>query len=113
MRKTGVPANTVLAALVLSLFGTVASASTLWNWSYSAEGITASGTFTTEDIPDATGGYLITGITGMRNGSSITALQPTGTAIPGNEPYDVDNLVFLQQGLQLTKAGFGFATADG
>ena len=63
--------------------------------------------------PDGAGGYLITGITGIRNGSSITGLQPTGTAIPGNEPYDVDNLVFLQGGQQLTKAGFGFATADG
>ena len=113
MRKAGVSISNVLAAFLLSLVATAAPASTLWNWTYTAAEITASGTFTTADIPDSTGGYLITGITGIRNGSPIIGLQPTGTAIPGNEPFDVDNLVFLQQGPQLTKAGFGFATADG
>lgn len=113
MQKTGVSISNVLAAFVFTLVGTAASASTLWNWTYTAPTITASGTFTTDDVPAATGGYLITGITGTRNGSPIIGLQPTGTAIPGNEPFDVDNLVFLQQGPQLTKAGFGFATADG
>jgi hypothetical protein len=113
MRKTGVSISNVLVAFLISLVGTAAPASTVWNWTYTAAGITANGTFTTDDVPDPTGGYLITGITGMRNGSSITALQPAGTAIPGNEPYNVDNLVFLQEGQQLTKAGFGFATADG
>lgn len=107
MRRTGLSIKNVLAALVLTLAGTPAPASTLWNWTYSATGITASGTFTTADIPDAAGGYLITGITGMRKGSSITGLQPAGTAIPGNEPYDMDNLVFLQQGQQLTKQASG------
>jgi hypothetical protein len=113
MRKSGVSLSNVLPALLLSLFGTTAPASTLWNWTYTGVGITANGTFTAADTPDATGEYLITAITGMRNGTPITSLQPTGTAIPGNEPYDVDNLVFLQGGQQLTKAGFGFAMADG
>ena len=89
-------------------------ASTLWSWNYySGAGITASGKFTTLDSPDAQGGYLITSIAGARNGQTITALQPTGTWIPGNEPYAVDNLVFVGPGPQLTKAGFGFALADG
>jgi hypothetical protein len=114
MRKAGVSiSNVVAAALLFSLFATAAPASTLWSWAYTGAGITASGTFSTADVPDTAGGYLITAITGMRNESSIIALQPAGTAIPGNEPYDVDNLVFLQEGQQLTKAGFGFATADG
>src|SRR3982751_5457550 len=86
-----------------------ASASSLWNWSYSGAGITAGGTFTTADTPDANGGYLITAITGTRNGETITALQPTGTAIPGNEPYTVDNLIFKNSAAQLTSHGFGFA----
>jgi len=88
-------------------------ASTLWSWHYSGAGITASGKFITVDSPDAQGGYLITAITGARNGETITALQPTGTWIPGNEPYAVDNLVFAGPGPQLTKAGFGFALDDG
>ena len=72
----------------------------------------ASGTFTTSDIPDDSGFYLITGISGTRNGETIASLQPTGTAIPGNEPFAVDNLVSLN-GPQLTHNGFGFAIANG
>jgi hypothetical protein len=100
------------------LFATIAAtipstASTLWNWRYSGSGITASGTFTTVDSPNANGGYLITAITGTRNGVAITKLQPPGTSIPGNEPYLVDNLVFRGPGPQLTKGGLGFGTEDG
>ena len=83
----------------------------LWTWSYSGSGISASGEFTTTDTSYA-GDYTITGITGERNGVAITGLQPTGTAIPGNEPYAVDNLVSLSN-TQLTVNGFGFALADG
>jgi len=97
----------------IAAFAVPVHASTLWSWNYSGTGITASGTFTTLDTPDAQGGYLITAITGARNGQAITALQLTGTWIPGNEPYAVDNLVFAGPGPQLTKAGFGFALADG
>jgi len=89
-----------------------ASASLIWGWNYSAPGIVASGTFTTNDLPDAAGFYLITGITGTRNGETIVGLQPTGTAIPGNEPFAVDNLIRLD-GPQLTHNGFGFAIGDG
>src|SRR4051794_24708284 len=101
----------VLAASAFSV-GT-AYGSTLWNWSYSGTGITASGTFTTGDTANAAGGFLITGITGTRNGILITGLQPAGTAIPGNEPFAVDNLVFDGPEPKLTVDGFGFATADG
>ena len=71
----------------LAVFAVPVHASTLWSWNYFGDGITASGTFTTLDSPDPQGGYLITAITGVRNGQTITALQPTGTWIPGNEPY--------------------------
>ncbi|WP_137178207.1 PEP-CTERM sorting domain-containing protein [Roseomonas sp. AR75] len=89
-----------------------AHAELLWNWSYSGAGIAASGTFTTGETPDGAGFYAITGITGTRNGIAITALQPTGTAIPGNAPFAVDNLV-RTTGAQLSTHGIGFAMADG
>ena len=79
-----------------------------WNWSYSGDGISAAGTFTTADTPDSSGFYLITGIAGVRNGATIIGLQPAGTPIPGNEPFAVDNLVRLESP-QLTKNGFGYA----
>jgi hypothetical protein len=90
-----------------------AAASILWNWDYSGSGISASGTFITVERPNGKGGYLITRITGTRNGKTITGLQPPGTSIPGNEPYTVDDLVFLGRGPQLTSHGFGFSTSDG
>jgi hypothetical protein len=102
--------------LTICLFVTAAlpaHASRLWSWSYSGDNITANGTFTTVDSPNPQGGYLITAISGTRNGQTITALQQAGTWIPGNEPYAVDNLLFPGPGPQLTKQGFGFALADG
>lgn len=99
--------------IAITAFAVPTHASTLWSWNYSGDGITASGTFTTLDNPDAQGGYAITAITGTRNGQTITAPQPAGTWIPGNEPYAVDNLLLAGPGPQLTKAGFGFALADG
>jgi hypothetical protein len=102
---------TFFVAITLTM--ATAAASTLWQWQYSGAGITATGTFTTVDSPDENGGYLITGITGTRNGIAITGLQPPGTSIPGNEPFTVDDLVFLGPGPQLTSGGFGFSMADG
>jgi len=100
------------AALALLCTGLQAQASTTWDWQYGGTAIAAAGTFVTDDVPNADGYYQITAITGTRNGVAITGLQPTGTAIPGNEPYAVDNLVRLANG-QLSYDGFGFALADG
>ena len=72
-----------------------AHASRIWDWSYSGAGIAAGGTFMTTDTANGSGYYQIVGITGSRNGDAITGLQPTGTPIPGNEPYAVDNLISL------------------
>lgn len=94
-------------------FGTIQTASALtWNWNYFGAGITANGTFITNDTSNNLGFYQITGITGTRNGETITGLQPTGTPIPGNEPFDVDNLISLN-GQQLTGNGFGYSTSGG
>ena len=100
-----------IAAIVFLAFPI--HASILWDWSYSTSGIVAGGAFSTVDTPDANGGYLITAITGTQNAATIIGLQPTGTPIPGNEPFDVDNLIFAGPGPQLTKNGFGFALSDG
>ena len=104
--------SSLASVATVSVTITEANASLYWNWSYSGDGITASGTFVTNDTPDGLGFYLIGAITGSRNGQAITALQPTGTAIPGNEPFAVDNLVRLN-GSQLTHNGFGYAIAGG
>ncbi|MCW5314053.1 PEP-CTERM sorting domain-containing protein [Nostoc sp. KVJ3] len=102
-----------LATISGLVFGTMESASALsWNWNYSGTGIAASGTFTTNDTPNDLGFYLISGITGTRNGETITGLQPSGTAIPGNEPFNVDNLISLNT-QQLRDEGFGYSTSGG
>lgn len=106
-------ASALAAAVAASTLTMTAPAhAATWDWSYTATGIAASGTFTTTDTPDANGFFEITAITGSRNGVAIVGLQPTGTAIPGNEPYAVDNLVSIS-GPQLTWDGFGYAMADG
>ncbi|MEH2047754.1 PEP-CTERM sorting domain-containing protein [Nostoc sp.] len=110
--------NLALSAIALAttsglVFGTMPAASALsWNWNYSGTGIEANGTFTTNDTPNNLGFYLITGITGTRNGETITGLQRAGTPIPGNEPFNVDNLISLNT-QQLTGDGFGYSTSGG
>jgi hypothetical protein len=83
-----------------------------WIWNYSAADVVAHGTFLTSLIPDSLGFYQISKIAGTRNGDPITGLQPTGTPIPGNEPFDVDNLI-SRKSPQLTSNGFGFSTSGG
>jgi len=90
-----------------------ANADTLWNWSYSGTDIAASGTLTTSSVADSLGFYQITGITGSRNGTAITGLYSTGSAIPGNEPYALDNLLQLGSTGQITVHGFGYSMANG
>ncbi|MBC1219363.1 PEP-CTERM sorting domain-containing protein [Nostoc sp. UCD121] len=103
-------ALTTISGLV---FGTMQTASALtWNWNYSGTDIEAIGTFTTDNTPDDLGFYQILGITGTRNGETITGLQPVGTPIPGNEPFNVDNLISLNT-QQLTGDGFGYSTSGG
>jgi hypothetical protein len=102
---------TLFAAGFLLMRGPAAQAALTWNWQYSGAGISATGTFTTDDAPDANGFYRITGIAGSRNGAAIAGLQQTGTAVPGNEPYAVDNLVSTAAP-QLTEHGFGFSLAN-
>lgn len=109
--------RTKLSIAAMALAGALAApqawADIVWKWSYEGVGILASGTFTTVDTADADGFYLITDISGMRNGDAITGLYPTGQAIPGNEPFELDNLVRFGPQDQITVHGFGFSTASG
>ena len=102
-------------AIALSSVGWVAkaAANTVWQWSYSGSGIDASGSLTTSDTHDANGFYQILSIAGNRNGDAITGLYPTGTAIPGNEPYAIDNLIKIGSSGQITSEGFGYTLASG
>lgn len=101
----------IAAGLVLLAAGS-AQASHIWNWHYAGAGIAAEGTLTTSDTANSEGFYEIIGITGARNGAKITGLQPSGTAIPGNSGYPVDNLISRNRP-QLTGHGFGFSIAGG
>jgi len=103
---------TALVVAVAALAPASQAQAATWHWDYNAAGIAAAGTFTTTDTPGPDGFYTITAITGMRNGVAITGLEPAGSAIPGNDPYAVDNLVSIA-GPQLTWNGFGYALADG
>jgi hypothetical protein len=104
-----------LVALAIGVLITVSGSAAeplQWTWQYTGAGISATGTLTTNDVANAAGYFQIIAITGSRNAVKIVRLQPTGTAIPGNEPYGVDNLI-RRNGQQLTDNGFGFALADG
>ncbi len=113
MNKLALLSVIFLIATVGLMFGAVPVASALtWHWNYAGAGITAGGTFLTNDTPNPLGFYQIIEITGTRNGEAITGLQPSGTPIPGNEPFAVDNLISLNP-QQLTGDGFGYATLGG
>lgn len=96
-----------------ALFVQTAGAEKIWNWTYRGGSIVASGTFTTSENVDSLGFYQIFGIAGHRNGDPIQKLHPTGSAIPGNEPHTLDNLIRINTKGQITVHGFGFSTASG
>lgn len=92
--------------------GAPAFAQPTWCWRLAGNFVSAAGSLVTDTQADKNGFYRIIGITGSANGAAVTALQPAGTAIPGNAGFPVDNLIRLAAP-QLTKSGFGFATSDG
>lgn len=96
MKNLALLSVTALVTTTGLVFGTMQAASAInWNWNYSGTEIAASGTFTTNDRPNDLGFYLISEISGIRNGETITGLQAARTPIPGNEPFEVDNLISL------------------
>jgi hypothetical protein len=115
MQKITRLTTAVLTAAATVTLGTMQSAFALtWNWSYgnTSKSVNANGTFITDDTPNNQGWYQITGITGQRNGEAIEDLWPTGTAIPGFDGIEIDNLIGIdaQQQAALTEYGFGYST---
>lgn len=110
-----IPSSATLAALFFAGALSVqnAKAEKIWNWNYAGSSIAASGTFTTSEDMDSQGFYQIFSIAGHRNGELITGLHPTGSTIPGNEPYVLDNLIRVGASGQITMHGFGFSTVSG
>ena len=93
-----------------------------WKWRYetpenfAGPEIKARGKIITDTDIDGDGFVSIIGIKGKRNGDKITGLYPAGTSIPGNSPYEGDNLIAYDkhmQSPQLTGNGFQFSVEGG
>lgn len=114
-RRSEAASLQALVAAVVAVAGLlgagVARADLVWEWGYTGAGVDAWGTMTTADSPNSEGFFEITDITGVRNGDAIISLQPTGTSIPGNEPFVVDNLIKASG--ELSGDGFGYGTQSG
>jgi len=111
LRGAAAAAALLSGGLLSAGAASAASAVQMWQWSYSGAGISAAGTLTTGLSSNPLGFYEILSISGQRNGDLITGLQPAGTAIPGNEPFVVDN--WIKADGQLTGEGFGYKTQSG
>ena len=100
------------AVALLMLTSMAANASPLyWNFNYTGSGVTASGLLTTDSTLNG-GAYLITDISGQRNGESILALAPAGTVNTTGGSLFSDNLLFLNAPY-LDTAGVTFQTLSG
>jgi len=102
--------KTFLAAATLAVSGllgaTAAHAVTIWNFSYSGPGVTASGSFTTAGAaltPEA-----LLSISGVRNGVAITGLVPLGA----DPDFFYDN-EFTVASPNFTDGGMVFSQAGG
>lgn len=96
-----------------------------WEWEYRSDGenefgeIRAEGTFFTDYDQDGDGWHEIVSIRGQYNHENITGLFPAGESIPGNSPFEGDNLIRagndnkLEPEAQLSGDGFQFALDDG
>lgn len=102
----------LLLVVVGTVLGTQSQSSIPWTWKYTGEGIEAHGTFVTSESRTVQGSYSILSINGNRNGIPIVSLYPVGTPIPGNAPYNVDNLVSFKVP-QLSNDGIGYGLANG
>lgn len=65
----------------------------LFDFSYSGDGVTADGVLTA--TVTSPGAYLITGITGERNGAPITFFEPGGPAAFYYEDSVIDNVLLV------------------
>ncbi len=94
-----------VAALGLASLG-AAQADTVWNWSYTGEGVTASGTLTTAG--QALVAEDILAVTGTRNGLAITGLVPLG-----DDPFFEYDNQFSSVAPYFSAPGMLFSVAGG
>ena len=82
----------VIGSAVAGIISSIASPAQaiVWNWSYEGTDVTASGTLTTTYNHTTNGFYTISGITGQRNGYTITGLVPAQSG-NGNIWWNNDN----------------------
>lgn len=83
--------------LGLSLLGSSSAQAAQFGFSYAREGIQASGVLTTSDLDPITNAYTITGITGQRNGATITGLidkQAPGLEYSNHPYFYYDNILY-------------------
>ena len=96
----------VSLAAVLTLAALGSAQANTWAFSYTAPGITASGTFTTAGnalVPEP-----ILSISGFRNGEAITGVVP----LDSDPNFTYDNL-FTISGANFTEGGLLFSIAGG
>ena len=108
----------VLIALAFGLAAT--SRADLWSFDYSGAGVTASGTITTGaglTTFEGNAGYVITGVSGQRNGVTITGLIPAtidpavGFSTSPDGRWWFDNVLLASGGFDLY--GLLFTTEAG
>jgi hypothetical protein len=101
----------VTAALLLAGPMAANATSLYWSFEYSGVGVDASGLLTTDSILSG-GTYLITDISGQRNGETILNLVAPGTIVTSGGSLFSDNLL-SQTEPYLNASGFTFHTASG
>jgi hypothetical protein len=99
-----------LIGAALLIASTTANASIMWAFDYTnGTSLDVAGTLTTADTLSS-GGYLVTGISGFRNGTdAITGLLPPPTY--GN--FGFDDLLLAGPGSLLDAGGIAFSTQSG
>jgi len=114
----------ILSGAVL-LTPALSAGTVYFDFTYTGAGVSASGRLQTSYV--APGEYLITGVSGQRNGAPITAFLYPTTGAPGSPVYisngsSVDNLLFVPpvhgpfsnwNGSNNSPSGFVFQTRDG
>ncbi|GEM_PF-6900482 len=93
-------ARTMVTGAAILLAGAAQAGVIDWNFTYTAGGVTTSGTLVTTGAPGADGGYDVLGITGKRGSQSISGLLAP-------DPNFNDNELF-KSGPAVDQFGIGF-----
>lgn len=97
----------VLASAVFIILASTKAQALSWNFSYSGTGVTAQGILTTDGTDYNQNQYLVTAISGTRNGVTITGLLPSGTYASN------DNLLFPSSPNVVTGGGISYDLGSG